>query len=126
MFYMAVADRARRGQAREYNLEHVVSRVLLAGVLTSVVLMLLGMGILVLKPELAQSSVLPVGQVLKLAPHFQPMALIDLGLIVLLLTPLARVIITGLGFALERDWLFAAISLTVMVILFISLAVGSA
>ncbi|MGI9861316.1 DUF1634 domain-containing protein [Moorella naiadis] len=123
---MAVADSARRGQAREYNLEHVVSRVLLAGVLISVVLMLLGMGLLALNPGLSQSHVLPVGQVLKLAPNLHPMALIDLGLIVLLLTPLARVIITGLGFALERDWLFAAISLTVMVILFISLAAGSA
>ncbi|MDN5344585.1 MAG: hypothetical protein PWQ18_696 [Clostridia bacterium] len=111
---------------RQYALEHFVSRVLLIGVLTSVVLMLLGMGLLAFNPGLASDHVMPVGQVLREAIRLQPMALIDLGLIVLLLTPLARVIITGFGFALEKDWLFAAVSLGVLVILIISLAVGSA
>ncbi|AKX93114.1 DUF1634 domain-containing protein [Neomoorella thermoacetica] len=123
---MAIAGDVEKNKNREYSLDHVVSRVLLAGVLTSVVLMLLGMGLLALNPGLAQANVLPVSQVLKLIPHFHPMALIDLGLLVLLLTPLARVIITGLGFALEGDWLFAAIALLVLVVLVISLAVGSA
>ncbi len=123
---MAIAGDVEKKKEREYSLDHVVSRVLLAGVLASVVLMLLGMVLLALNPGLAQANVLPVGQVLKLVPHFHPMALIDLGLLVLLLTPLARVIIAGLGFALEGDWLFASIALLVLAVLVISLVVGSA
>ncbi|MDN5326612.1 MAG: hypothetical protein PWP41_1308 [Moorella sp. (in: firmicutes)] len=123
---MAIAGDVEKKNEREYSLDHVVSRVLLAGVLASVVLMLLGMVLLALNPGLAQANVLPVGQVLKLVPHFHPMALIDLGLLVLLLTPLARVIIAGLGFALEGDWLFASIALLVLAVLVISLVVGSA
>ncbi|OIQ53731.1 hypothetical protein MOTE_24830 [Moorella thermoacetica] len=123
---MAIAGDVEKKKEREYSLDHVVSRVLLAGVLASVVLMLLGMVLLALNPGLAQANVLPAGQVLKLVPHFHPMALIDLGLLVLLLTPLARVIIAGLGFALEGDWLFASIALLVLAVLVISLVVGSA
>ena len=51
-----------------------------------------------------------------------PRYLIQLGLLVLIATPVVRVITCVAGFALERDWMYAAVSLIVLVLLLASLA----
>ncbi|HLK18871.1 MAG TPA: DUF1634 domain-containing protein [Bryobacteraceae bacterium] len=48
------------------------------------------------------------------AIHLEPAYLILLGLLVLIATPIVRVITCLAGFALERDWLYATISLIVL------------
>ncbi|SPE26732.1 conserved membrane hypothetical protein [Candidatus Sulfopaludibacter sp. SbA3] len=52
-------------------------------------------------------------------PH--PQALILLGLLILIVTPVARVVFSLVAFALERDRVYMAITLTVLAILFYSL-----
>jgi uncharacterized membrane protein len=52
-------------------------------------------------------------------PH--PKALILLGLLILIITPVARVIFSLVAFTLERDRLYMAITLTVLLILLYSL-----
>jgi uncharacterized membrane protein len=47
----------------------------------------------------------------------QPLAIAQLGLMVLLATPVSRVAISVVGFALEGDRLYAAITLLVLAIL---------
>lgn len=44
-------------------------------------------------------------------------AIIQLGLLVLIATPIARVVFAALGFSLERDWFYTAVSLIVLAVL---------
>jgi uncharacterized membrane protein len=55
-------------------------------------------------------------------PH--PQALILLGLLILIVTPVARVAFSLVAFALEHDRVYMAITLTVLAILLYSLGVG--
>ena len=55
------------------------------------------------------------------AAHLHSQALIQLGLLILIATPVARVALAVVGFALERDRLYAVVSLIVLVILAFSL-----
>jgi uncharacterized membrane protein len=50
--------------------------------------------------------------------------IIQLGLLVLIATPVARVAFSVVAFALERDWLYVGITLLVLVVLLFSLAGG--
>ncbi len=62
-----------------------------------------------------------VAGIVKLAAHFNSLGLIQLGLLLLIATPVARVVFAVIGFALERDKLYVAVSAIVLVILVISL-----
>jgi len=53
-----------------------------------------------------------------------PEAVIQLGLLILIATPVARVIFSLVGFALERDRVYVAITLVVLAVLVYS--IGSA
>jgi uncharacterized membrane protein len=55
------------------------------------------------------------------AAHFNSLGLIQLGLLLLIATPVARVAMAVAGFALERDRLYTVVSLIVLVILAFSL-----
>jgi uncharacterized membrane protein len=48
-------------------------------------------------------------------------ALIQLGVLLLIATPVARVIFAVIAFLMERDWLYVAISLIVLTVLVFSL-----
>jgi uncharacterized membrane protein len=50
-----------------------------------------------------------------------PAGIIQLGLLVLIATPIARVIFSVFAFAAERDWLYVVITLIVLAILLVSL-----
>ena len=53
-----------------------------------------------------------------------PLYLIQLGLLVLIATPVVRVITCVAGFALERDWMYATVSLIVLVCLLASITIS--
>jgi uncharacterized membrane protein len=67
------------------------------------------------------ASMQSVGGVVKAATHFNSTGLIQFGLLLLIATPVARVALAVVGFALEKDRLYAVISLIVLVILAVSL-----
>lgn len=46
------------------------------------------------------------------------------GLLVLLATPAANVVLVGIEFALQRDWRFAGLAALVLLLLLVSLAVA--
>jgi uncharacterized membrane protein len=50
--------------------------------------------------------------------------LIMLGLLVLIATPVARVLFSAVGFAWERDWVYVLATLTVLTLLLLSLFMG--
>jgi uncharacterized membrane protein len=51
-------------------------------------------------------------------------SIIQLGVLLLIATPIARVFISVLGFARERDWMYVACSLLVLALLCFSLVHG--
>jgi uncharacterized membrane protein len=48
-------------------------------------------------------------------------AIVQLGVLLLIATPIARVIFAAIGFAVERDRLYVAISLAVLAVLIFGL-----
>jgi len=56
--------------------------------------------------------------------HGDPLAIIALGLIFLLITPVLRVAVSVLAFAAARDLLYVAITLLVLLILISSFLLG--
>jgi len=48
-------------------------------------------------------------------------AIIQLGLLLLIATPVARVLFSAIAFAIERDWMYVGITLIVFVVLMFSL-----
>jgi uncharacterized membrane protein len=58
------------------------------------------------------------------ALHFDAVPLLDLGLLALMLTPLVRIVILAGGWALRRDFRFALVAVTVLLLLIASLFMG--
>jgi uncharacterized membrane protein len=56
--------------------------------------------------------------------HGDPLAIIVFGLLLLLATPVVRVAVSIVAFALERDWRFVAITALVFFILIVSFLLG--
>lgn len=60
----------------------------------------------------------------ELAFHGSSLGLIQLGLVLLIATPVARVALAAVGFYLEHDRLYVAVSLVVLAVLLFSLFDG--
>ncbi len=54
----------------------------------------------------------------------QPAAIVQLGIVLLIATPVARVLLTLVAFAVQRDWMYVLISAIVLALLGYSLIVG--
>ena len=60
-------------------------------------------------------------QIILQAVHFRGRDIIQLGLILLIATPVARVVFSLIGFVFEKDWIYVAITFTVLIVLIFSL-----
>ena len=67
-----------------------------------------------------------LGAVVSQAFHGSARAIIMLGLLLLIATPVSRIAISVVTFALERDWRYVAITALVLAILIISFTLGKA
>jgi uncharacterized membrane protein len=63
-----------------------------------------------------------VSQIIAGALHGQAPATIQLGLLLLIATPVARVLFACIEFALERDWLYVGIGAIVLAVLALGLS----
>jgi len=70
------------------------------------------------------SQLRSVGGILRSAPQLGGRGIIQLGLLLLIATPIARVAFAVLGFAMERDRTYVLVSLIVLATLLFSLAGG--
>lgn len=59
--------------------------------------------------------------IVRLAAHLDSRGLIQFGLLLLIATPVARVVFAIIGFALERDHLYVVVSCIVLAVLIVSL-----
>jgi uncharacterized membrane protein len=123
------------GRAHEdFELEQRLGTLLRAGVVLSAVVTLLG-GIMYLAAHGGASAsyhvfvgepapLRTVGGVIAGVLRGDSAAIIQLGVLLLIATPVARVFISVIGFARERDWMYVCCSLIVLALLCYSLAHG--
>ena len=115
------------------RVNHLVGRVLRVGVLLAALLVLVGAAIYLPKhgAELADYAVFnkaatgildPAGLLAGLLA-FNGVALIELGLLVLIATPITSVLLSGYGFYRQHDVLYVVVSAIVFAILLFSLFV---
>jgi uncharacterized membrane protein len=116
-------------QHRVRQAEILISRVLRGGVILSAVIIGIGLLGVLLHPG-NQASSLPaldsLGAVWRGLLAGDPLAVIMVGLLVLLATPVLRVAVSVVAFALEGDFRYVAITCLVLLILLVSFALGKA
>ena len=120
------------------RMERVVSSILRSGVLTSLVVILVGAVVsLVHHPEYLKSSAeldrltrpgaaVPqtLGEVAAGVVALQGRSIVSLGLLLLILTPVLRVVVSIFAFAKERDRLYVLITSGVLALLVLSFLLG--
>jgi len=116
------------------RLETIIGQLLRAGVLLAAATVFAG-GVLYLARHHAETAnyqtfvagaanTRSVSGIVLAAVHGKSEAIIELGLLALILLPVARVAVAGVGFLLERDRLYATVSLIVLCILVFSLVIA--
>jgi uncharacterized membrane protein len=106
------------------RLTRAVHRTLLTGLVASATLLVVGLVVVLVKHQPRPEAPPETSSLIRLALNGDGIALLDLGFLALMLTPLARVLILGLGWGIERNWHFAAVAFTVLGLLVISLFIG--
>lgn len=111
--------------------ELIISGVLRGGVLLSAAIILLGVVLYYLRnpranPAIAQPDPFPhsLSAILTGLAHADGLAIIAFGLLILLATPVIRVAVSIVAFALEGDRRYVAITALVLLILIVSFIAG--
>ncbi|MDR7417762.1 MAG: DUF1634 domain-containing protein [Armatimonadota bacterium] len=126
---------------RTRSLEDIIGRMLMAGVLTSAVIIATGLALLVppgtgkrllLSQLMSEHEVfvadLPRSLVAVVtgALHGRPVAIVFLGLLLLIFTPVLRVIAAGAYFARHGERRYALVSAVVLLLLLLGFVLGAA
>ena len=116
----------------DQQMEQIIGRLLQVGVLLAAAVVLLG-GVLYLvqsggSPASYRSFYAQRAAFTGFAPilegviHLDATAIIELGLLLLIATPVARVIFSVFAFWREKDWTYVAVTCVVLVVLLYSLS----
>jgi len=114
----------RVGVPADPRVARAVSRLLLTGLLFAIGLMLVGAILAAVRGAGSVEDLSSITRLPHLLASLDATGFIDLGLLVLLATPAARVVALFIVFAARRQWLFAGVSFAVIVILAFSTFLG--
>jgi uncharacterized membrane protein len=118
-------DADRRG-GRRATIDTVVHHTLVAGVVTGLALLLVGLALTVAgRGGLAVAS-LKAPAAVRAAVHLRAAGFYSLGLLALILTPFVRVLGSIVAFAAAREWRFVAVTSAVLLVMLVSIAIGAA
>ena len=105
----------------------MIGRLLQVGVAIATVVVLLGSVLLVARHGRetvdhrvfhgAAANLTSVGAIVHAALAGDPLAITQLGLVLLIATPIARVALTLVAFVVQRDWLYTGLTALVLAIL---------
>jgi uncharacterized membrane protein len=112
------------GRLTDPGLTRALSRLLLVGLLVAIGLMIAGAILAVIQESGSVRHSTSLGDLPGLLANGDPTGFLDLGLLVLLATPAARVIALLVAFIRRREWLFAGISAVVVAVLVLSAVLG--
>jgi uncharacterized membrane protein len=105
--------------------ERAIALVLRYGSLISTLIMALGLGLMLLRgpaKSLATYHRIRLSALFPMLVRFDPAALTEAGILLLLLTPLFRILVATISFALERDLKYVLIALGVLAIVLLSIS----
>ena len=126
------------------RIELFIARLLRWGVIISIIIVAIGIGLVIVEGQtgyqqirlddlnsIVEYHVKPdfpnsLGDELSGLLALKPYAVITLGLLVLIAIPVMRVTVSVIAFAMERDWLYVAITAFVLIALIVSFAIGEA
>lgn len=124
-------------KSKDKDLQVTLGNLLRIGVLMSALMVLVGGIIFIaghandprpqyLSFEGESSELLHFKDILNGMAHFNGAAIIQFGVILLIATPIARIVISAIGFALEKDYLYVVIASVVLLIILVSMFSGVA
>jgi uncharacterized membrane protein len=120
----APTPQATEQARKQRDVNQVVHTVLIIGLALSTALMLVGICIDLFSQQDLPTAVPDLGDVLGRVAALRPSGFLALGLLVLIATPILRVIGSIVAFLYERDWRYAGITTVVLLVLSISLLLG--
>ena len=112
------------GHDDRHQLQHWVHRTLLSGLVLSALLLVCGIAAMLAQGREQVPPHDSVSTLLHEAARFNGPSITTLGLLVLMITPIMRVVVLLVGWTLERNWGFAAVALVVLGLLILSLSLG--
>ena len=122
---------SREPYINDQRIEILIGNLLRTGVIGAALVVIFGAGVYlwhhalqpadysVFRGEAAALRTIPA--IARGASHFHGKSIIQLGLLLLIATPIARVIFSAFAFALERDYMYVALTLIVLAVLLYSL-----
>ena len=130
----APASPAERARPSDHAVEQVVGRLLQLGVLVAAAVVLVGGAMLLARDGGARADyhefrgpspgLGTLGGIVRGALALDSRAVVQLGLVLLIATPVARVALTLVAFLLQRDRVYAAITALVLALLLYGLVWG--
>jgi len=124
------------GSVKDKDIQVIIGWILRVGVATSMILVFIGGIFFVYRhgysiPDYRTFKGVPVfihdfGGIINGVITFKGQAIIQLGIILLIATPIIRVAFSAVGFLLEKDYLYTFITLIVLLIILASMISGYA
>ncbi len=111
-------------EGRSRILRHWVHWSLLAGVIVSGVLLALGLVTALASGQSRPKGAPSIPGLLRQAVHGEGVGLLYVGLLLLIATPILRVVVLAVGWAVEKQWRFAAVAVVVLTLLGLGLLLG--
>lgn len=119
---------ATPGEKREIEhtreLNEVVHRMLVIGLLASTAMMLAGVVLALARHRLLTTTTPDFGSTWERIEALRPSGFLALGILILIATPIFRVLGACVTFSYERDWRYAGLTFIVLLVLVASLIIG--
>lgn len=119
-----VTPEEQQAAKAQRDLNEIVHQMLIIGLVISTALMLTGLAFDLVLGREVPTAVPDFGDVFNRVIALRPSGFLALGLLVLIATPILRVIGSILAFLYERDWRFAGITCLVLGVVMVSLVLG--
>jgi uncharacterized membrane protein len=120
-----VSPEQQKREAEQHELESAIQKILVVGLVISSALMLTGLALDLLLQREAPTNVPSIMEIFQRVVALQPSGFLALGLLVLIATPILRVVTSIIAFLYERDWRYALITFLVFLIVVSSILFGS-
>ena len=108
------------------DVHRLIYLVLRVGILLSVVMVLIGLAAMAVTAEAFPTRPVPFDALPSELAHVTAAGLLSLGVMLMILTPVARVFLTIVVFADERDWVYVLVTGLVFVNLLVGVALALA
>lgn len=108
----------------QIRFDESLHKLLLIGLYLSVTLILFGLGLALFTHQTISDKVFPLQSLVSGALAMNASSFLSLGLLVLIATPIIRVVTSFISFLVEKDWRFAAITLVVLATVLVSIILG--